>query len=244
MFLIAVSDACAQGEALREVPEEKSGISREVVDAAIARLSAEQEYQYDERALDDPVWLTALRRWFRSLLERWGESPVSDAESRGFAVLGIILAAALIILMLFLYVPRVLCWTGPESKNLFGEGLAGEGEGAGMWGETGVGRAVDLAASGMLREAVSLLFRSTLRGLDNMGWIRYRKSAASRLYLRQLRRSEDLYPLFRDLLRRFELAYYSKDTPDQDDWMFLYSKYRDLAAAAVKVRPPSYMRRA
>jgi hypothetical protein len=88
-----------------------------------------------------------------------------------------------------------------------------------------------------------VLLRTTLKGLDSVGWIRYRDSAGSRLYLRQLRRSAELYPLFRDFLGRFEVAYYRKQTPDEDDWTFMYDKYRDLARVAVAVQPPAYILR-
>jgi hypothetical protein len=142
----------------------------------------------------------------------------------------------LLILILAFLVMRL---TGFGRKGKSGFIIAGTGNGdpaLGAWSEGNIRKAMEYAASGLYRNAISVLFRSALQGLDESGWIRYRKSGASRAYLRQLRKSENLYPLFRDMLYRFEIAYYKNDETFAEDWNQLLGIYQNLAKTAVTGR--------
>jgi len=220
-----------------------SRLDERSVQEAMAHLTEGDRYTYDETTLEEPIWLLRIKEWFKNLRERWDRSPGSIVSELDPVDILLILSVVVVVIVLLILLPRIIEW-GVRGSREGASGGAGGMEGlAGVWGEAEARRALELASGGMLREAVSVLLRTTLKGLDSVGWIRYRDSAGSRSYLRQLRRSADLYPLFRDFLGRFEVAYYRKETPDQDDWAFMYEKYRDLARVAVAVRSPSYILR-
>ncbi len=207
------------------------GITESSIENTLARLNADGTYSYDEMSLDDHPWVQRIREWWRNLHSRLATGPITGLDSEGAIVISVILIVTVIALILIVFLVRFgRRYSGSETGLI--EGFNGEPMGMGSWGEVDAGKARELAASGMFRDAISLLFRSALKGLSNLGWIRYRSSGASRSYLRQLRRSTDLYPLFREFLGRFEVAYYRKERTDKDDWTFLIGVYENLARVA------------
>ena len=218
-----------------------TGITAEKIENSLEELTADGEYVYEESTLDEPEWLLAFQEWFGNLGRQWGGSPLNLLNRGGFQLFGMVLVLILAMLVLVFILMRLFGRSyGPGSEGMaFEKGM----ESMGAWGDAGVNKARELASTGNYREAVSVLFRASLNGLDNLGWIKYRTSSASRQYLRQMRRSAELYPVFRDFLQRFEVAYYRKDAPDSDDWSFLYDQYHSLAEVATSVRPPAYMQR-
>jgi hypothetical protein len=217
-------------------------ITRESIKSALGELTQGDQYRYPESSLYDPPWVQVMNSWIRMIRERWsvrsgfeGSREASTAVALSIAALGVVLFLVWLITMIAMR---------RMEKASGASGTAGEAEaGTGTWGEFGLNAAIDAARAGNLREAVSRLFRSLLRGLDGSGWINYQKGKASRVYLRQLRRSDELYPLFRDFLWRFELAYYRERTPGEDDWRFLYDTFNRMARAANEHPGPSMSRK-
>ena len=206
-------------------------VTREEVLNKLAELASSREYVYTEHALEEPIWIQWVKEHLKRFFERRREGWFSLKELLSFRVLSWVIA--------FLVLCGAVVWLVKFYLHRLGSriGAAGSLEksgepGYGVWGETGACLAMDLASQGRFREAVSQLFRSLLKGLDNLGWIVYQQGRASRAYLRQLRKSEKLYPLFRDFLWRFELAYYRQDSPTPDDWGYLYDRYVKTAQAA------------
>ena len=218
-----------------------TGITAERVDSALDGLLAGGDYNYDEQTLDEPQWLISLRQWMDDLGQRWGGSPISFMKGGGISLFGYLLILILALLVLVFVLMRLL--GGPSRLAIDGLGVERGADIAGTWSDSGAQKAVELASLGNFREAASMLFKSSLRGLDSLGWIRYRTSSASRQYLRQLRRSAELYPVFRDLLGRFEVAYYRKSMPDHTDWSYMYERYHSLVEVATSIKPPAYMTR-
>jgi hypothetical protein len=219
-----------------------STIDRPAISRAMSELTQGKQYKYTESALEDPVWVRWFRNWYQRLVERWSQGPGLAGVGSGTVILISIAAVSVIFLIAFLVIGFL------NRRVDFGMRIPGElagldGHLTGAWGEAGVAGALQTAASGNLREGISMLFRSLLRGLDNSGWISYQKGKASRAYLRQIRRSDTLYPLFRDFLLRFELAYYRELAPSQEDWHFLYDTYGRVAKLAGETPAPSYMRK-
>lgn len=242
MLMIFAGAAWSQESVDTEVVDTEVGdITAESVEESLQTLTADGEYEYEEDRLDEPEWLLALQEWLNDLGQRWRGGPVSFLNRGGFAMFGLILVIVLALLVLLFILIRL--FGRSYESGIGGRRFEGEMEITGKWGESGAEKATELASTGNYREAVSVLFRATLAGLDSLGWIRYRKSNASRQYLRQLRRSAELYPVFRDLLWKFEVAYYRKDTPDSEDWSFMYDRYKSLVEVATSIRPPAYMRR-
>lgn len=222
--------------------EAASGISKQRISEAVATLSASGDYTYEEATFEDPAWLRRFKAWVARMGDRWESSPLNPRRTTPYSLVGVVLLLLLVVGAAGLLLTRVMA-AEPFRPRGSGGLVGGEAGGAGRWEEADESRAAELAASGRLREAVSALFASLLRGLDSSGWIRYRRGRASRAYLRQLRRSAELYPLFRDFLGRFEIVYYRKGDPDQDDWRFLRGVYVNLAHVAAERVPPAYMRR-
>ncbi len=219
-----------------------AGLDREAVEDTLSGLLATGMYDYDESDLENPTWMVWFRDRIRRLDEMWENSPLPRAGAGVYSVFGVVLAAVFLGSALAMLLSRIFGGGRPRlGIQVAGEGGNEQGVFAG-WSEGGARDALDLASAGKLREASSILFGSLLGSLNDSGWIRYRKGRPSRAYLRQLRRSDLLYPLFRDFLWRFELAYYRKGEPSGDDWEFLYDSYRNLANTTRKVRPPVYMR--
>jgi hypothetical protein len=239
-IIVAAMSAGAVWSQDAEEPE-SSGITEARIENALQELTADGEYDYEESSLDEPQWLLAMQEWFGGLMSRWGESPANRIIRTRFQMFGIVLVLLLAILVLVFILMRLFGRSyGPRGEGgAFDKGM----EAMGAWGDGSAKKASELASMGNYRDAVSVLFRSSLIGLDNLGWIKYRTSSASRFYLRQLRRSAELYPVFRDFLQRFEVAYYRKETPDSDDWTFLFDQYHSLVEVATSVRPPAWMRR-
>ncbi|MCX6646046.1 MAG: hypothetical protein NTY09_06785 [bacterium] len=221
---------------LSELDPTNKGIRESTVDDAISSIitgDGADKYTYKEGSLEEAQWVTFLRNWLSSLQNRLHSSgstpilpfiPIEFWYSIGLVLLVIGIG---FLVMRFLGIgffrKRLIAAAG----TINGEFLPG------TWGEEGAKKAMEYASEGKYRHAISVLFRSTLQGLDDSGWIRYRKSGASRRYLLQLRKSDEIYPLFRDMLGRFEIAYYKNDEAYPDDWSFLYNKYHDLAKIAV-----------
>jgi hypothetical protein len=216
-------------------------VDRERVEEAVASIASTGEYAYKEATFEDPVWLRKVWDWIRRLNERWESSPLNSPRTP-FSFIGIALLLLLVVGAAGLLLTRVM---GADGSGLraSGDGEVREAGAAGVWERAEVDRAAELASAERFREAVSALFGSLLRGLDSSGWIKYRHGRPSRAYLRQLRRSAELYPHFRDFLARFEIAYYRKGEPDSEDWQFLRGVYGNLARVAADTAPPAYMRR-
>jgi len=236
LSLAAAAVAAAGDDAPESYPLTKQG-----VEDALADLTSGDRYKYDESVLDDPAWLLRLREWFDGLIRRLIGGPSPAVGIGGFRMISTIIIAALLTLMGVLLLMRI-GWS-PARQGAGADSGVFDVNGLGSWSDADVRKATELASAGLFREAVSTLFRSALKGLGDLGWIRYRSSGGSRSYLRQLRRSADIYPLFRDLLGRFEVAYYRKVTPDEDDWSFMFGAYENLARAAVVNPPPSHSER-
>lgn len=243
LFLLQILTVAAY--ALSEEDATESGVRKTTVDETIGTILAEEgaeKYSYREGSLEEAQWMTVIRNWLRSMQSRFksGGAPIFPAISFGVLIsIGIVLG--LLILGFFAMRFLGIGFFGKPTQVLLG---TENGDFLpGTWGEEGARKAMELASTGMYRNAISVLFKSTLQGLDESGWIRYRKSGGSRRYLLQLRRSEDMYPLFRDMLRRFEIAYYKNDDTFADDWSFIYGKYQDLAKAAVTNNKPSALSR-
>lgn len=213
------------------------GFNAQDVESTIAELNSDGTYTYDETALDDPPWLLRIKEWWRNFLQRFLYNPPDDPENANMRTFSYLLIGAIILLFFILFLYKLL----GKSYTGVGEGSAagvnGEFDIPGSWGDTGATKASELAASGQFREAISVLFKSALRGLSNVGWINYRSSDGSRMYLRQLRRSADLYPVYRDFLGFFEVAYYRKGNPTDGDWRYLFESYGNLARIA-STNPP------
>jgi hypothetical protein len=193
----------------------------------MADLTKDKAFQYTEGSLDEPVWLMWLRSKIAQWLQRWRMS----APSPMFEDVGRTVAYSVTVLAIVLAVVWLVIRLVGNPKGLFKKKTA-NGSAAGQeggWFDAGIAEATRLASSGNFKEALSMLFRALLKGLDRTGWISYQKGRASRAYLRQLRRSDMLYPLFRDFLWRFELAFYREVTPREDDWEYLYVVYGRLA---------------
>jgi hypothetical protein len=206
---------------------ETPSVTRTDISSAMADLTKDKTFHYTEGSLDEPIWLMWLRSKIAQWWQRWKMSapgPMSENVGRTVAysvtVLAILLAVGWLVVRLV---------AGPKGlfKRKTSNGAVGDQEGG--WFDTGIAEATKLASSGNFKEALSALFRALLKGLDKTGWISYQKGRASRAYLRHLRRSDLLYPLFRDFLWRFELAFYREVTPREDDWEYLYDVYGRLA---------------
>ncbi|MFH1675459.1 MAG: hypothetical protein ABIC40_00440 [bacterium] len=215
-------------------------IDRPAVVNALAEVSQGDEYIYEDSSLDDPAWLIFLRDWLRSMSERWSDSPIAAGMGSMVFLMSMLVFTSLVVIGIIVlshttifHPNRNLLLKSPESPDDFFF--------ADNWIDAGLNRAEELISSGKNREAISILFNAVLVGLDRTGWIRFHKSVPSRTYLRQLRRSAEIYPLFRDLLWRFEVAYYGKDNPENSDWEYVRGKYSSLAKTAIEIKPPSYM---
>jgi len=203
------------------------------VQSAMDGLLAGDRYYYDPGILDDPPWLVKLKDWFNSFQNSMGGGALQNLSFGDPLVISIIVAIAVIMLILFVVIRRLSAGRG-LAMNAAGDGEFGELDAFEAWGDLDSGKARDLASQGQFTEACSVLFRSALKGLGKSGWIRYRQSGASRHYLRQLRKSAELYPLYRDLLGRFEVAFYRKDVADENDWTFMLGVYENLAKSATR----------
>jgi hypothetical protein len=208
------------------------GFNAQDVESVVSRLASGDEYKYDESTLDDPPWLLRLKEWWRNFRQRMGSGPMNNLDFEGMTTVSFIIVAVVVVLIFGVFLYRML-------ERRYGSSIAGSGEGSdgefgniGAWGDTGVSKATEIAATGMFRDAISVLFKSALRGLSNVGWINYRSSGGSRIYLRQLRRSAEIYPIYRDFLSRFEVAFYRKDSADEQDWSYMYETYGNLARTA------------
>jgi len=234
LFLLLVTNvsglhAQASGEEFTS-PVEPATISR-----IMTELTSSGEYMYVKEDYEDPQWLQWFRTRIREFFEGW--RPDNEASSG----IGIITFVIIMLLAVGIMAGAFLFERAIGGRRRYGAenngGSIPDYENPGGWGEDAARMATDLASSGRLRDAISVLFKSSLRGLDNSGWIRYRQSTASRAYLRQLRRSDTLYPIFRDLLSRFEVAFYRNDVTDEGDWEYLLNKYRNLSQTAEAAGP-------
>jgi hypothetical protein len=218
-------------------------IDRVAISTVMSDLTQGDTYKYPDTALEDSLIVQWIRAWLHRL-----NSPM---QAGGFTVTArwvlmsvflSLLVIALIVVLTLVIVRMVRMQSGIR-MGLAGELGGMEGIPLGEWGELGGAKATELAGAGNLKAAISLLFQALLKGLDKTGWVRYQRGVASRTYLRQLRKSDQLYPLFRDFLWRFELAYYRELVPSQDDWHFLYTTYGKVAAAVHEIPAPSNMRK-
>jgi hypothetical protein len=214
-----------------------SGVTADRVHDSLERLTQGDKYDYSEGSLDDPPWVLAFKDWLRNLMSRWQSSPMTSAAQGEWTRFAIILSCAILLVGAAIFLLQLMGrGFGTSRSAITAAGINNIPERT--WGEEVSKYALELASGGKFRDAVSVLFKSTLKSLDNMGWIKYRQSVGSRGYLRQLRKSAELYPLFRDLLGRFEVAYYAKEQANEDDWNFIYGKYRSLAETAGAVNSP------
>lgn len=244
LVLIPAPALCVSAQEDKADSASLSKITRETVSQALAGLTADGAYEFGRDEAEDPSWLLYIKNWMKRIDDMWTNSPMAGGQVATFSAIGALLVIILVISALALVMTRIF---GGERRRFL---LAGKGKNVedpsllGDWVAGGAQKALEYASGGKIKEATSILFRTLLQGLDNAGWIRFRKGRGSRAYLRQLRRSEQLYPLFRDFLWRFELAYYRKGTPGTDDWEILYGCYQDLFNTAKDLRPPAYMRKA
>lgn len=204
-------------------------VSRESIDSALRASIESGDYIYAEEDMSDPEWLLKLQDWFRKMDEAIGTTSALGmglVQAIGFIVLIIIVIAMAMIVAQRWSIDSRIRAEKTELENLAGDELLGK------WGGNSFEKAQELAKSGKFRDAISYLLMSLLFGLDKSGWIRFRKGGPSRFYLRQLRRSESLYPLFRDFLWKFELAYYREDVTYSDDWDYLKGIYENIAVSS------------
>ncbi len=236
-------DESATGTPEKVSPTPRTSITESIIDGSLHRLMSEGVYDYDEGLIDDPPWLLRLKEMWRNFRQRLANNPVTSSGYIGSTSMSIIMVVAILVLIVVLFLFRT--FGSPYGRaGIVGQGAAdGDLDMPGVWSEAGMMDATKLAAAGNFRDAISVLFKSALKGLGNLGWIRYRKSGGSRAYLRQLRRSAELYPVYRDFLGRFEVAYYRKDYPGDEDWQFMIDRYGDLARLAASNPPPMQPRR-
>lgn len=240
LFLLTALPAFSQDAATGETVHR---IDRQAVANALDEVSKGDEYVYDDRTLDDPAWLIALRDWLRNLSERWSNSPFSGGMGSLTLLLSMLVFTSLAVIGIIV-LSHTTIFHPNRNPLLKSPASSDEFFLADNWTDAGLNRAEEFMAKGKNREAISILFNAILVGLDRTGWIRFHKSVPSRTYLRQLRRSAEIYPLFRDLLWRFEIAYYGKDNPESADWEYVRGKFSDLAKTACEMKPPSYMGKA
>lgn len=211
-----------------------SRIDRPTIDSALQTLTESGDYVYEESDLREPEWLLNLRDWLHRFDERL-RSPLARSGIAISAVIGTLLT------LIILTAVFIAIWN--QSKNLIRWKNRNDVNGdvkletLGAWGKNLSG-VYTMAGAGHFRDAISGLFISLLTGLDDSGWIRFRRGGPSRMYLRQLRRSDELYPLFRDFLWKFELSYYRGDIPDENDWNSMMGIYENIARHASSNRPP------
>lgn len=235
IFLIAPPAFALDKEDITE-----SGVTHSSVENTLSGILAEDgggRYSYREGSLEDPPWVTAFRNWLKRVQDRWNSSGGPAGDSIRLFNIWIAVSFVVLVLVVLYFIARILGFKFVGKQDPVKIAIENGDVLIGTWGEEGARKAIEFASAGKFRDAISLLFRSSLRGLDHSGWIRYRKSGGSRHYLRQLRVSESLYPLFREMLGRFEIAFYKNDQTYEDDWTFLYDKYQDLARTAVAVKP-------
>jgi len=212
------------------------GLDAERVRTSLDELIATDRYTYDPGILDDPPWLAKIKEWWKNFSNRSGIGILDGLTLGSPLVISIIVGIVVFVMFIFVLIRRM----GAGRRLGFANSNTDEINGLDAfeaWGDLDSGTARDLASQGRFKEACSVLFRSALKGLGKSGWIKYRTSGGSRQYLRQLRRSEELYPLYRDLLGRFEVAYYRKDIADETDWTFMLGIYENLAKSATTFRP-------
>ena len=212
------------------------GLDSERVRTSLDELIATDKYNYDPGILDDPPWLVKLKEWLKNFSNRSGFGILNGLNMGSPIVISIIVGIAVFIMFIFVLIRRMGAGRKRGFANSNADGIDGL-DAFEAWGDLDSGTARKLASQGRFKEACSVLFKSALKGLGKSGWIKYRTSGGSRQYLRQLRRSEELYPLYRDLLGRFEVAYYRKDIADETDWTFMLGIYETLAKSATTYRP-------
>lgn len=206
-------------------------ISRESIASALLELT-EKKYQYKESDLE----VSELTRWFREWLRKLSEKRNAGEQSEQSRLIMLIIFLSLAVIVLTSLVAIILLLSGwlqkghvPSDRYQNRENDFFSLKGKGAWHEAGIIKAKEIAQQGRFREAISFLFNSLLRGLDSAGWIKFQKGQPSRLYLRQLRKSEELYPLFRDFLWLFELAYYREQIVTRESWENLLESYSRIA---------------
>jgi hypothetical protein len=237
-FAFAAAVISAEGD--NSAPQ-KNSIDRTKIDDAMAELTSGEKYKYPETALEE----SALTQWIKGWLQKLNMPMHAGGITLtpGLLVVSLLLSLAVIvaIFVIVIIVIRVVRYQNRGKAGKKGE--AGVTNGAmGEWGDLGVSKALEMASTGNFKGAISVLFQAMLRGLDMTGWVSYRRGVASRTYLRQLRKSDQLYPLFRDFLWRFELAYYREAVPSQDDWQYLYTTFGKVASVVNEMPMPSRSR--
>ena len=224
--LAAVEDRV--GEEL-EKPASAAGVTKEQAHRKLSEILQRPEYA---RKVKEESAVTRLVQRFLKWLQDWFPKPkqVSPGRAGVFSkiaqVVVVVLAVAVLIFVLKLFLPRLLSARRPKKKSkekariVLGERLEPDQSARDLLTE-----AETLARRGELRAAIRKAYIALLVEMGDRKIISLAQYKTNRDYLRAVREIEPLYVNVKQLTDSFELHWYGLASASESDWLAFRSGY-------------------